>query len=143
MFGITYCCVKNCVLNMLFLIPPSITRSNATRPIICNLVKCILTCFSWLISKDRREEAFAILVKYHAEGDADSIFARAEVAQIETVIILERDASKQSWRDMISTPGMRRRTLIASAMGIFTQWSGNTLISYVFPIHGCHQKFAR
>jgi len=83
----------------------------------------------YLISKDRREEAFAILVKYHAEGDKDSIFARAEIAQIENVIIMERDASAQSWKDMIATSGMRRRTFLAAAMGLFTQWSGNTLLS--------------
>ena len=32
----------------------------------------------WLISKGRNEEAYAILVKYHAEGDADSPFVKAE-----------------------------------------------------------------
>jgi len=31
---------------------------------------------------------------------------------------------------MIKTPGMRRRVLISSLMGLFTQWSGNTLLSY-------------
>ena len=69
-------------------------------------------------------------MKYHAEGDKDSIFARAEIAQIENVIIMEREISQQSWMDMISTAGMRRRTFIAAALGLFTQWSGNTLISF-------------
>lgn len=31
---------------------------------------------------------------------------------------------------MIATTGMRRRTFIAAALGLFTQWSGNTLISF-------------
>ncbi|KAF8864363.1 MFS sugar transporter-like protein [Acephala macrosclerotiorum] len=84
----------------------------------------------YLISKDKREEAFDILVKYHAEGDRDSIFVRAEMAQIETTIKLELEASKLSWWDMVRTPGMRRRTFIAAAMGLYTQWSGNTLISF-------------
>lgn len=85
----------------------------------------------YLISKDRRDEAFDILVKYHAEGHRDSVFVRAEMAQIETTIKLEVEASKQSWMSMLSTPGMRRRVFLASAMGVFTQWSGNTLISWV------------
>lgn len=51
------------------------------------------------------------------------------MAQIETTIKLEVEASKQSWMSMLSTPGMRRRVFLASAMGVFTQWSGNTLIS--------------
>ncbi|KAF7927724.1 uncharacterized protein EAE98_006106 [Botrytis deweyae] len=84
----------------------------------------------YLISKDRRDEAFDILVKYHAEGNRDSVFVRAEMTQIETTIKLEVEASKRSWMSMLSTPGMRRRVFLASAMGVFTQWSGNTLISF-------------
>lgn len=84
----------------------------------------------WLISKDRVEEAQAILVKYHAEGDADSEFVKAEMAQIHTTISLEVEASKKSWADLFATSGMRRRLLITSMLGLFTQWSGNTLISY-------------
>jgi MFS family permease len=55
----------------------------------------------FLISKDRREEARAILIKYHAEGDADSPLVNAEIAQIEETIRIELEASKQSWGDMI------------------------------------------
>lgn len=51
------------------------------------------------------------------------------MAQIETTIRVEMEVAKQSWTDMIATPGMRRRTFIAAAMGLYTQWSGNTLIS--------------
>ena len=83
----------------------------------------------YLISKDRREEAFDILVKYHAEGDRDSLFVKAEMVQIETTIKVELEVAKQSWWDMIATPGMRRRTFLVAAMGLYTQWSGNTLIS--------------
>lgn len=83
----------------------------------------------WLISKDRSEEALAILIKYHAEGDEDSAFARAEFAQIQTTLQIEAEASKKSWREMVATPGMRKRVLIGSALGLFTQWSGNGLIS--------------
>lgn len=84
----------------------------------------------YLISKDRDDEAFDILVKYHAEGDRDSVLVRAEMAQIKTTIKLELEVAKQSWFDMLRTSGMRRRVFIASGMGLFTQWSGNTLISY-------------
>ncbi|KAL0256673.1 hypothetical protein SLS55_009069 [Diplodia seriata] len=84
----------------------------------------------FLISRDRHEEALAILVKYHAEGDASSDFAHAEMAQIQSTIKLELEHSKQSWLDLVRTAGMRRRVLICSLLGLFTQWSGNTLISY-------------
>ncbi|KAH8763908.1 MFS sugar transporter-like protein [Hyaloscypha finlandica] len=84
----------------------------------------------YLISKDRREEAFDILCHYHAEGDRDSLFVKAEMVQIETTIKIELEASKLSWMDMVRTPGMRRRSFLAAAMGLYTQWSGNTLISF-------------
>jgi hypothetical protein len=57
----------------------------------------------YLISKDRREEAFDILVHYHAEGDRDSLFVKAEMVQIETTIKIELEASKLTWMDMIRT----------------------------------------
>ncbi|PSN62436.1 general substrate transporter [Corynespora cassiicola Philippines] len=86
----------------------------------------------WLISHDRIEEAEGILVKYHAEGDAESEFVKAEMAQIRATLQLETEAARHSWMDLVSTAGMRRRLLITSFLGLFTQWSGNTLISYYF-----------
>lgn len=84
----------------------------------------------WLVTKGRSEEANEILIKYHAEGDRDSEFVHAEMAQIEATIELEAESSKRSWLSLFETAGMRRRTLISSFLGLFTQWSGNTLISY-------------
>lgn len=84
----------------------------------------------WLIAKDRHDEAAAILYKYHAEGDLNSEFVRAEIAEIETTIKLELEASKDSWLDLLRDRGMRKRSLVTAMLGLFTQWSGNTLISY-------------
>ncbi len=84
----------------------------------------------WLVTKDRSEEAYDILVKYHGEGDRDSDFVRAEMAQMQTTIRIELEASKKSWLSVFSTAGMRRRVFLSSFLGLFTQWSGNTLISY-------------
>ncbi|KAJ7694414.1 hexose transporter [Mycena rosella] len=85
----------------------------------------------WLISKGRGAEAMEILVKYHGEGDVDSEFVKAEYAQIEKTLELERETNQTSWRDFVSTPGMRKRLLVASGLGLFTQWSGNGLTSYL------------
>ena len=84
----------------------------------------------WLISKDRSEDAFNILVKYHGEGDAESEFVKAEFAQMQTTVQIEMEHSKRSYMDLVATAGMRRRMLISCFLGLFTQWSGNTLISY-------------
>uniref|UniRef100_A0A8H8CJF8 Major facilitator superfamily (MFS) profile domain-containing protein n=1 Tax=Psilocybe cubensis TaxID=181762 RepID=A0A8H8CJF8_PSICU len=84
----------------------------------------------WLVSKGRGDEAMAILVKYHAEGDANSEFVKAEYVQIETTLELEREESHVGWLDMLKTAGMRRRVLIGAFLGLATQWSGNGLTSY-------------
>ncbi|KAF2122239.1 hexose transporter-like protein [Lophiotrema nucula] len=101
----------------------------------------------WLVSKDRDDEAFAILTKYHAEGDASSAIVQAEMAQIRSTIKIELEHSKQSWLDMVRTAGMRRRVFIASMMGLFTQMSGNTLLSYysnlLFEMMGYTSSFAK
>jgi len=84
----------------------------------------------YLLSKDREEEAAAILIKYHAEGDANSPLAQAELVQIRETIRTEMEVSKQSWMDLFRTSGLRRRIVITAFIGLFTQLSGNTLISY-------------
>ncbi|KAI0758217.1 hexose transporter [Fomes fomentarius] len=84
----------------------------------------------WLISKGRGEEAYAILAKYHAEGDLNSEFVKIEYAEIEKTLELEREQAKGSWKDLIAAAGMRRRLLICSFLGLATQWSGNGLTSY-------------
>lgn len=83
----------------------------------------------WLCSKDRHEEAFEILVKYHAEGDHDSAFVKAEMVQIKSTLEIEMEGAKESWLDIFKQAGMRRRLFISAFLGLFTQWSGNTLIS--------------
>lgn len=84
----------------------------------------------WLITKDRAQEAQDILAKYHSEGERGLEFVQAEFAQMQTTIQLELEAAKKSWMDLFKTAGMRRRVLITTMLGLFTQWSGNTLISY-------------
>jgi len=49
---------------------------------------------------------------------------------MQRTIELEKAHSNMSWRDLIATSGNRRRMLISCMLGLFTQWSGNTLISY-------------
>ncbi|KAK1234333.1 hypothetical protein PQX77_002472 [Marasmius sp. AFHP31] len=85
----------------------------------------------FLIKHGRGEEAFDILAKYHAEGDRESEFVKAEYVQIEKTLQLEEEtAASTSWRELFATSGMRRRLLVGAALGLFTQWSGNGLTSY-------------
>jgi MFS family permease len=86
----------------------------------------------WLLSKDRSEEAFDILVKYHGEGDRNSAFVMAEFHEISAQLKMEIENSKSRWIELLQTPGNRKRSLIALCVGIFTQWSGNGLVSCVY-----------
>lgn len=101
----------------------------------------------YLVSKDRDDEAHAILIKYHGEGDENSEMARVEMAQIKTTIKLEMENSKQSWVSLLATSGMRRRVFISIFIGLFTQMSGNTLLSYysniLFQMMGYTSSFAK
>ncbi|ORY63314.1 major myo-inositol transporter iolT [Pseudomassariella vexata] len=120
---------------------------------LCPSVLQICTIFllpespRWLVSKDRDDEAFAVLTKYHAEGDTNSLIVQAEMAQIKSTIKLEMEVSRQSWMTMINTSGMRRRVLIATFLGLFTQMSGNTLLSYytnlIFGMMGFTSSYAK
>jgi len=55
---------------------------------------------------------------------------QAEIVQIRETIRTEMEASKQTWMDLLRTYGMRRRVVVTLFIGLFTQLSGNTLLSY-------------
>ncbi|KAI9152267.1 High-affinity glucose transporter [Paramyrothecium foliicola] len=101
----------------------------------------------FLVSRDREEEAAAVLIKYHAEGDADSTLVKAEIVQIRETIRTEAEVSKQSWMELFKTKGMRRRVLVTIFIGLFTQLSGNTLLSYysgkLFEMMGYTSDYAK
>lgn len=84
----------------------------------------------FLVANDREFEAAAILIKYHAEDDDNSMLVKAEIAQVRETIRMEITVSKQSWLELIRTYGLRRRLYPTIFIGLFTQLSGNTLISY-------------
>lgn len=83
----------------------------------------------WLVSKDRSEEALEILIKYHAEGDASQELPHIEMAEIRKALELENESRARGWAELFQTKGMRHRSLIGAALGLFTQFSGNNLIS--------------
>ena len=89
----------------------------------------------WLVSKDRSEEALAILIKYHGEGDASNELPHVEFAEITRALEMENESRRRGWVELFQTAGMRRRSLVAAMLGLFVQFSGNNLISqYLVPI---------
>ncbi|KAA8899397.1 general substrate transporter [Sphaerosporella brunnea] len=84
----------------------------------------------FLVSKDKYEEARAILVKYHAEGDENSELVAAEMAQIQATIEIELEGKKMGWRQYFTTAANRKRAVLALCIGVFAQWSGNNPLSF-------------
>ncbi|TFK43784.1 general substrate transporter [Crucibulum laeve] len=82
----------------------------------------------WLISVGRKEEARAILAKYHGNGDPNAPLVLLEWKEYEEAVKL--DASDKRWWDyseLVNTKNARYRTYMMLLMGFFGQWSGNGL----------------
>jgi len=110
-------------------------------PILVQGIGSALQCFliwfvpespRWLISKGRDTEAMDILARYHANGghirDPLVVF---EWTQIRHALQLEHEISETTtWLTLFKSPGNRGRMRIILAIGLFSQWSGNGLVSY-------------
>lgn len=84
----------------------------------------------FLIAKDRQDEALQILAKFHANGNADHPTVQFEFREIRDTIKLEQAADNASrYVDFFKTKGNRYRLIVIIALGIFSQWSGNAVIS--------------
>jgi sugar porter (SP) family MFS transporter len=85
----------------------------------------------WLVDKDRNEEALEILAYYHADGNKEDEFVLLEYTEIRTALAIDKQNNRSSkWVDFLKTPGNRKRIGLVSAIGLFSQWSGNGIMSY-------------
>lgn len=84
----------------------------------------------YLIAKDKHEEALHILGKYHANGNINHPTVQFEFREIKETLALELAAKKQSsYLDFVKTKGNRYRLFVLISLGVFSQWSGNAIIS--------------
>ncbi|KAL2270194.1 hypothetical protein VTJ83DRAFT_2378 [Remersonia thermophila] len=84
----------------------------------------------WLIAKDKHDQALQTLAKYHANGDVNNATVQFEYQEIKETLRLEFEASKSSsYLDFFRTRGNRYRFAVLISLGIFSQWSGNAIIS--------------
>ena len=100
-----------------------------------SLVQAVLALIApesprWLIYQGRREEALAILTKYHGHGDADSRLVRFEMAEITATLEMEKVQRLSRWTEWLSSRGNRHRLFLACYIPAMLQWSGNALTSY-------------
>lgn len=87
----------------------------------------------WLISRGREEEARKFFVKYHANGDDNSLLVSYQMAEI-TATIEEEKVQKTTRWDKWLQKGMRLRFFIVVFVPAMLQLEGNALISYYLNI---------
>ena len=84
----------------------------------------------YYIARGKEENARQFLIKYHGNGE-ETPFVKWEFEEISNTIRLEREASAESgWKEMVRTPGNRKRCILIICTAIFSQCSGNSLVSY-------------
>lgn len=88
----------------------------------------------WMIAHGKIEKAHQTLAKVHANGNLDDEVVQIELQEIKDTIKLEQEFESNGWGELIKTKGNRHRLLILLTLGLFSQWSGNGLVSYYLNI---------
>ncbi|KAJ9616676.1 hypothetical protein H2200_000395 [Cladophialophora chaetospira] len=88
----------------------------------------------WLLAHDRLEEAKAILVKYHGDGNPNSIVVRVELEEM-LEVIRQDGSDKRFWdfRELFNSPAARYRTFLVTCIAWFGQLDLPPT-SYYFPL---------
>ncbi|KAF2454942.1 hexose transporter protein [Lineolata rhizophorae] len=88
----------------------------------------------WYMSKGKHERALSVLAKVHANGNAEDEVVQLEFQEIKDTLKIEQEYEGSAWKELWSTKGNRHRLIILVSAGIFSQWSGNGLVSYYINI---------
>jgi MFS family permease len=84
----------------------------------------------WLMSKGRKEEAKAIIAKYHGNGNVDDPLVLAQVEEIEMAVVRAQEGI--TWKALFRHKPNLQRLFIIIAMTLMTLWCGQNIITYYF-----------
>lgn len=90
----------------------------------------------WLVGNDRIEEAKAVIVKYHANGDEDHPIVKLEISEmLESLQSVGLNSPKTMFRvqDLFATKSDRYRMFLIITFAWMSQFSGNNVASYYLP----------
>lgn len=81
----------------------------------------------WLLSKGRREEAIAIMTKYHGDGDENSPIVQLQLREItEDFARFRNDNPWWDMRELCNTRAARYRLIMVICMSFFGQCKKNS-----------------
>lgn len=88
----------------------------------------------WLYVNHKREQAIAVLTKYHGYGNEDSAWVKLQLEEYETFLNME-GADKRWWdyRALFNSRASRYRLATNVVFSIFAQWAGNGVLTYFLP----------
>ncbi|PVH90369.1 MFS general substrate transporter [Periconia macrospinosa] len=72
----------------------------------------------WLVAVGRKEQAKALLFKYHANGDQNDQLVLLEYSSICASAEADQRSRAAGWYALLSTPGNRRRLMLSIVIGI-------------------------
>jgi sugar porter (SP) family MFS transporter len=88
----------------------------------------------WLYSRGKTEQAIKELTYWHGFGNRESVWVRLQLTEYEQH--LELDGSDKRWwdyRPIFTKRSNLYRVLTACWFSAFTQWCGNSVLSYFMP----------
>lgn len=86
----------------------------------------------WLCSRGRHDEARALFVKYHANGNENDELVAIEMDEIASALGQEEQSKMHNWSSLVKTKANRRRVFICVMVAIAVLWNGQGVITYYF-----------
>ncbi|KAL4783542.1 general substrate transporter [Aspergillus varians] len=105
--------------------------------LVCMVIKFYPESPRWLVSKDRHDEAKAVITAYHTNGDPDHPLVALQMREMLSTVDPEHQAS---WKDLldlrvlVASRASRYRLMLNITFSWFGQFSGNNIVSYYLPI---------
>ncbi|KAL6867165.1 general substrate transporter [Trichoderma novae-zelandiae] len=87
----------------------------------------------WLTMWGNKEQAAAILAKYHGGGDMNHPMVQLELREFEASIELQKASSVWDYWALVKDHNARWRFTMMAFMSFFAQLSGNSVLTYYLP----------